>query len=327
MRHKMLRVVVLGMLCSFIAAAHAADPWPNKPVRLIVTQPAGSSPDTTARLVAHRLSELWGQQMVVENKAGANGNIGLDFVSKAAPDGYTLGLGVPSTMTINPFMYKKMSFNPMEDLIPVTQIGSVPFALLVNPKLPVRNVKELIAYAKARNGEMNYSSAGIGNIGQLAAELLAARGGVTMHHIPNKGDAPAVLDVMGGQTDMIFVGLPAVAGHVRAGRLRLIAVGGTQRVAAFPDVPTIQESGPAFADVVVQGWNGFVMPVGTPREIVNKIQRDVAKVLGSQEVKDQLNTTTGLIVKVSTPDEFGAFMRAESSKWAKLISALNLKVE
>lgn len=321
------RAILLSVTSAIFIPAQAAEPWPNRPIRLIVAQPAGSGADTNARLVAQRLSELWGHPWVVENRAGANGNIGMDAVAKAAPDGYTVGYGVPSTMTINPFLYKSMSFKPMEDLMPVTQIGSVPFALVVNPKLPVRNVKELIAYAKLRKGELNYSSAGVGNLGHLAAELLALRGGVTMHHIPGKGDSPGLQDVAAGQTDMMFVGLPAAAPHVRSGRVRLIAIAGTQRVPAFPDVPTIQETGPAFADVVIQGWSGLVVPTGTPRDIVAKIHQGAVKALGTQQVRGHLNTTTGLIVKVSTPDEFGAFMRAESGKWGKLISDLNVKVE
>lgn len=322
----------LARLCaSLLAAACMSSPalantWPNKPIKLIVAQPAGSSPDTTARQIALKLSDVWGEQMVVENKAGANGNIGMQAVATAPADGYTVGLGVPSNMTINPFLYK-MPFNPLQDLVPVAQIGSVPFALVVNPKLPVHNVKELVAYAKSLKGEMNYSSAGIGNIGHLAAELLADRGGFSMHHIPNKGDAPALQDVMAGQTQVMFVGIPAVAGHARSGRLRLIAVGGTQRLPAFPDVPTIQEAGAAFNDVVIQGWNGIVAPAGTPREVINKMAQDVAKVLDSKEVRDQITTSTGLVVKVSSPDEFNTFIRAESSKWGKLISALNIKVQ
>jgi tripartite-type tricarboxylate transporter receptor subunit TctC len=323
----LLRMAAAGAACLALAPLQAAEPWPTKTVRLVVAQPAGSSADTTARLLAQRLSDAWGQQVVVDNRAGANGIIGMDSVAKSAPDGYTIGFGVPSTMTINQFIYKKMPFNPLEDLMPVTQIGSVPFALLVNPKLPVNNVKELIAYAKSRNGEMNYSSAGIGNIGQLAAELLAMRGGVTMHHIPNKGDSPALLDVIGGQTDMMFAGLPGAVTHVRSGRLRLIAVGGTQRVPSFPDVPTIQESGPAFEDVVIQGWNGLVVPAGTPRDIIVKVQQDAAKALDTPEIRAQFNTGTGLIVRVTTPDEFGAFMKAEAGKWSKLIAKLNLQIE
>jgi len=318
----------MGALALMAAAAltsintsHAADSWPNRQVTVIVAQAAGSSADTSARIIARALGKLWGQSVVIENKVGADGLIGVNYVARAPADGYTIGYAAPSNMTINQFIYKKMPFRPLQDLDPVTQMTNVPFALVVNPKLPVHNVHELVAYAKEKKGELNFSSAGVGNVGHLAAELLSLHAGIKMHHIPNKGDSPALMDVASGNTDLMFVPLPGANASIKAGRVRLIAIGGTSRVAAYPDVPTIEESG--FPGVTVSGWGGVIAPVGTPPAVVEKIQADVQQVLQLPEVTNYL-ASTGSQAVGSEPAVFKLFLKSESQKWSQVIKQIGL---
>lgn len=301
-----------------------AQTYPARMVKLVIPQAPGSTADMLARLLASKLSTAWGQQVVVENRSGANGIIGMDYVAKSAPDGYTLGLAAPSTLTINQFVYKNMPFQPLKDLIPVTQTTAIPFALVINAKLPVKNVQELVAYGKQKPNGMNFSSPGTGNLGHLAAELFAEQTGLTMNHIPSRGDTPGLMDVMGGQTDLMFVTLPAAAALLSTGKLRLLAVCGTQRDASVPDVPTLAEAG--VPDVVISGWTGLVAPAGTPADIVNKISQDVARQLASPELQASI-AQQGSLVVTNTPQVFARFIDSEAQKWSKVVVATKLQLD
>ncbi len=301
-----------------------AQAFPGKPVRFVIAQGAGSSADGVARYLGSKLSPIWGQQVVVENKPGANGIVGLQYLATQPADGHAFALAAPSTMTINQFVYKKMPVKPLDDFMAVTQLTTVPFALVVNPNFPPKNVRELVALAKQKEGALNYSSPGVGNLSHLAAELLSTKAGIKMQHVPNKGDAAALLDVMSGQTQFMFITLPGAMTHVRSGKLRLMAVLGTQRLPIYPDVPTVAESG--FPEVVVEGWSGVIAPAGTPAPVVDKIQKDFAKILGEQEVRDYL-AGQGQNAIGSTPDAFKTFMRNEADKWSKVVSAIGLQID
>ena len=316
--------VAIATLLALGAVQANAQTFPEKPVHLVVGQAPASSADNIARYLGVRLSAIWGQQAIVDNKPGANGIISQQFVAQSPPDGYTLFMAAPSSMTINQFVYAKMPFKPLEDFAPVTELTSIPFALLVNPSLPVKTVKDLVNLAKQKPGALNYSSPGTGNLGHLAAELLSTQAGIKMQHIPNKGDTPALLDVMTGQTQLMFVSMPAAVPHIRSGKLKLLAVAGTSRVAAFPDVPTIAESG--FPEVVVEGWAGVVAPAGTPPAVIAKLQKDFATVLADPQVRDYFGGQGQGIVG-STPEAFRDFMRGEAQKWSKVVTAIGLKVD
>lgn len=300
-----------------------AQSYPNRPVKIIVAQAPGASPDVVARTLASKLSDVWKTSVIVENKPGANGNLGMDIVAKALPDGYTLGLVVPSVMVINPFVYKNMPFKPLEDLAPITQVSSIIFSLVSNPQRPYQNVDELITYAKKRPSEINYSSAGVGNLQHLAAELFSTKVGIKMNHIPNKGDSAALVDVMGGQTDIMFVPLPSAINQIKAGKLNLMALASKKRVSQFPNVPTMIELGQP--EVLIEGWTGLVAPNGTPDNILEDIQKAVHQIIIDANTKNSIESQ-GFEVVGSTPKEFKQFLRQESNKWSGVVqkSAINL---
>ncbi len=320
---RLLYVSVLCLIGASFSKLSFSQAYPNRTVKIIVAQAAGSSPDVVARTLATKLSDIWKTSVIVENKPGANGNLGMDLVAKASPDGYTLGLVVPSVMVINPFVYKNMPFKPMEDLAPITQISSIIFSLVSNPQRPYQSVDDLISYAKKRPGEINYSSAGVGNLQHLAAELFSLKAGIKMNHIPNKGDSAAIVDVMGGQTDLMFVPLPSAINQIKAGKLHLMALASKKRVSQFPNVPTMIELGQP--DVVIEGWTGLVAPNGTPDNILEDIQKAIHQIVFDANTKNSIESQ-GFEVVASTPKEFKQFLRQESSKWSNVIqkSAINL---
>lgn len=305
------------------AVVHAQN-FPARTVRIIVSQAPGSSADTIARLIATRLSQKWSRSVVVENRPGANGNVGMNAVVRAAPDGYTLGLATPSVMTINPLIYKSMPFRPLEDLVAVVQTTKLVLGLFANPRLPIKTTSELIAYAKTRSEGLNVSSAGVGNLGHLAAELFASQAGVHITHIPNKGDTPGLLDVASGQTDVMFAPLPSGMSLLEGGRLNLIAVASASRSPTFPSVPTLAESG--LRNVVTDGWTGVVAPAGTPPAIVVQIQRAVSAVLAEDEVKKSIKHQ-GFEIAGSSSEEFSALIRQDSKKWGDLIRSSGIKLD
>jgi len=314
-------LALLAWLAGAPCMAQATE-WPNRQVRFIVAQAPGSSADGSARQIAAALAAIWKQPVVVENKAGANGIIGMSAVQQAPPDGYTIGYAAPGNMTVNQFIYKEIPFDPLKDFTPVTQMTSIPFALVVNGKLPVKTVPELIAYIKNKPQGVNYSSAGVGNVGHLAAELFATRAGVKLYHIPNKGDSPALLDVASGTTDFMFLPLPGAMATIRSGNVRLIAVGGRQRIDAFSDVPTLDESG--LKGMYVEGWSGVVAPPGLPAGIARKIQADFSKALAEKSVVGYLRTSSPLAVG-STAEQFKSFMDDEAAKWSGVIDSIGLR--
>ncbi|GAA4328947.1 tripartite tricarboxylate transporter substrate binding protein BugE [Pigmentiphaga soli] len=316
-----MAALILHAVLGF-AGAHAQS-YPARAVRIIVPQAPGSSADAIARMVATKLGEKWPAAVVVENRPGANGNVGMDAVAKSAPDGYTLGLAVPSTMTVNPLVYKTMPFKPQEDLAAVSQLTAITFGMFANPQLPARTPAELVAYAKTRPQGLNFSSAGVGNLGHLAAELFAAQTGVPMTHVPNKGDTPGLMDVMSGQTDAMFAPLPSGVSFVQGGRLRLLAIASPRRSPLFPEVPTLGESG--IPNVVTEGWTGLVVPAGTPPATIAIIQKAVAGVLADPEVAEAIRKQ-GFDVAGSTSEQFATLMRQESKKWSDLIAARSLKL-
>jgi tripartite-type tricarboxylate transporter receptor subunit TctC len=306
------------------AGAAPAQDFPNKPLRLIVAQPAGSSADILMRMVAQKLTESLGQNVLVDNRPGANGIIGMDALAKSRPDGYTIAMAAPSPMTVNQFIYKSLPYKPLEDFAPVTQTTGITFALVANPNLAAKTVGELVALAKAKPDSLNYSSPGIGNLSHLGAELLSSEAGIKMRHIPNKGDTPALLDVMSGNTDFTIITMPAALPHIRSGKLRLIATAGRTRSPVFPDVPTIAESG--YPAVVIEGWSGIIAPAGTPPEVVAKLQREISKLFTLPEFKETVGKQ-GADVAGTTPDAFAAFIRAEAAKWARVVKTSGIQLD
>ena len=310
-----------GLLC--LAAVASAQNFPGRAVRIVVAQAPGSSADALARGIAGKMAEGWKSAVVIDNKPGANGNLGMDLVAKAQADGLTLGLAVPSVMTVNPYVYKNMPFKPLEDLVGVTQTTSIVFGLHVNPKLGLKTVADLLAYAKRQPNGLNYSSAGVGNLGHLAGELLALQTGLKMTHIPNKGDTPGLLDVMGGQTDLMFAPVPSAVNYVRSGRLQLLAVAATKRSPPFPEVPTLIESG--LPQVVVEGWTGIVAPAATPPAVIAEIQRAVNAALADPAIRASVEQQ-GFEIVGSNARDFSQFMKQESAKWGELIQKAGLKL-
>lgn len=317
----LIRWAPVAALALLGAPQGAAQEYPARPLRIIVSQAAGSSVDILGRLIAARLTDAWGQQVVVENRPGANAIIGMELAARAKPDGYTLAMVVPSAMTVNQFIYRKLPYDPLRDFAPITQSTAIAFVLVANPALPVKSVKDLVALGKARPGELNYSSSGIGNLTHLAGELFGLGAGVKAVHVPNKGDTPALLDVMTGQTAYMFSTMPVAVPQIESGKLRLLAVCGTSREAGFPDVPTLAETG--LRDVVIQGWTGMAAPAGTSAAIIAKLQKEIARHLLAADVKEQL-ARQGAQPVGSTPEQFSTFIRAETEKWAKVIKSAGL---
>ncbi|HZP88375.1 MAG TPA: tripartite tricarboxylate transporter substrate binding protein [Burkholderiales bacterium] len=316
------------MRCLFVAifvliSSYAiAQDYPSHPVRIVVSQGPGSSTDIQARLLAEKMSQAWGEQVYIENKVGANGIIGMQELAKSKPDGYSLGTASPSALTYNQFIYKDLPYRPSEDYVPITQISTLTFVLAVNPKLSVKSVAELVALAKSKPDELTYSSPGIGNLSHLGTELFAAETGIKVRHIPNKGDAPALTDVISGNTDFIINTLPSMLPHIMSGRLRALAVAGSSRSSALPGVPTIAESG--YPRVLVEGWVGMVAPAGTPPSIVAKVQQEVAQQLSTPELKEAL-AKQGSNAVGSSPEAFAAFVKSESSKWKRVIETAKMQ--
>ena len=312
---------ILGLLLMLAAAAAAA--WPDKPLRVVHGFAAGGGADIFLRTVVPKFSENLGQQVLVDYRTGAGGNLAMEAVAKAAPDGYTLLMGTPGLAT-NAFLYDKLPFDPLKDLAPISLIGSVPNALIATPTLPANSVRELIALAKAQPGKLNYASSGTGTSLHLAAELFLVSAGLQMQHIPYKGGAQAQTDVMGGQAQIMFNVLPSALPQIKAGKLKVLAVTGRTRSEALPDVPTMIEAGvPGYTATT---WNGILVTGGTPREIVLKLNDALVRAMKTPEMKEAL-ARIGQDPLWSTPEEFAAFLREETEKWRKVIQATGLKAQ
>jgi tripartite-type tricarboxylate transporter receptor subunit TctC len=306
------------------ASAAAAQPFPSKPVKIIVAFPAGGGTDIVARIVGQKLNEAWGQPVVIDNRAGASGTIGTEAAARAEPDGYTLFMATMGNMVANQHLYPKMAVDPLRAFAPVTKVVDVHFVLLANPSFEANSVAELIALARKRPGEIPYSSSGPGGAPHLAMELFKRQAGVDLVHIPYKGSAPSFNDLIGGRVMLTMDSLVQSLPHINSGRMKALAVLGPKRTALLPDVPTISESGvPGYA---LTNWFGLVAPVGTSKDVLLKINSDVRRILREADLRKKM-ADLGADVVGNTPDEFGAAMRAESAQWAEVIKAANIRVE
>jgi tripartite-type tricarboxylate transporter receptor subunit TctC len=309
------------MLYPSLAQAQA---YPAKPIHFVVPYPPAGPLDTVARLVGQRVSESMGQPIVVENKPGAGGNIGADLVAKAAPDGYTLLMGAVATHAINPTLYASIPYDAQKDFIPVTQIASTPNVLVVNPSLPVTNVHDFIAYAKAHPGSLNFGSGSTGSAGHLAGELFKSMAGVEMTHVPYKGAAPAMNDLIGGRIQLMFDNLASSLAQIKAGKVRALAVTTARRTELAPELPTIAESGlPGFD---INTWFGLFVPAGTPPAIVQRLHDEFVKALAAPDVRARM-LALGAEPVGNTPGQFAQYIRSEALKYAKLVKASGAKVD
>ena len=317
-----LLAVALSALSPVSALAQAA--WPTRPVTLVVPFPPGGGTDTGARLVAQRLSQRWGQTELIENKGGAAGQIGADFVSKAKPDGYTLLMGNIGTQSINPSLYAKLPYDPNKAFAPISLVAELPLAMMVNPTVAAKSPKEFVALAKSQPGKLNYSSSGSGGAPHLAAEMFKDSTGTFILHIPYRGGGPAIADLLGGTVQLSFMTVLEAMGHIKAGKLRALAVTSSQRVSALPDVPTLSETvSPGFNSI---SWIGLLAPAGTPAAVVDKIAADVREVLDNPEVKGRV-VDLGGIPRSTTPAEFAQLIESDRKRYAKIIKERGITVD
>jgi tripartite-type tricarboxylate transporter receptor subunit TctC len=319
----LLRVIFAALLVGFSQQAALAQ-YPSKPVHIVVPYPPGGAVDAFARVLSQQLSDVWSQQVVVENRPGASTMIGAEQVAKSPADGYTLLLTAELTFVTVPHLYEKIPFDPLKDFAPITALVSATQALVANPSLPAKTVKDIVALAKTKPGELSYGSFGIGSTGHLNMEVLQAMTGVRFNHVPYTGAGPAMNDVIGGHINFMFAALSIVKGNVQAGKLRMIGVGSDHRSREFPDVPTISESGARGFEA--KSWFGLAAPAGTPADIIKKINKDVAKVLSDPAFADRYLAAQGLESIVSSPEQFVTFIRDETAKWGKVVKDANIKI-
>jgi tripartite-type tricarboxylate transporter receptor subunit TctC len=313
---KLVRVVVTAGILAFVALSAAAQNYPAKPIRIVAPYPPGGPTDILARIIGQKMYEDWGQPVVVESKPGAGGNVGTDYVARAAPDGYTLLMGASGPLAINVTLFSKLPYDPSTDLAPVIHVASVPLVLVVHPSLPVKSLEDFIVLLKSKPGQLNYGSAGPGTVQHMTAELFKFMAKVEMVHIPYKGAAPAVADVVGGQVPIMFDSMISCIPHVKGGRLRALAITGLTRSALLPDVPTVEESGvPRFE---ATAWYGVVAPATVPKDIIGKLNGEMLKVLRLPDVKQRL-AEMGTDFVGGSPEQFGRFIKAEITKWAKVV--------
>lgn len=309
---------------AIISSAAFSQTYPVKPIRMIVPFPAGGGSDTMGRVVGQKLGVRLGQQIVVENRPGAGGSIGAEIVAKAAPDGYTLLLGSTSEIAQYPNVNPKIAYNPQRDFAPISLVGNVPLILVAHPSLPVKTVKELVALAKSRPGEINFSSAGNGSTTHLAVELLILTTGIRMTHVPYKGSAPAVTDLVAGNVQVGIPTMPAALPFVKAGRLKALAVSTAKRSPAMPHVPTMQEGGVDRYDTAL--WTGILAPSGTPNTILLRLQNEIANIIRLPDVEEAL-AKQGAEPASSTPEQFSAYIRIELAKWAKVVKESGVRFD
>ena len=316
--------VALTQLLFMHAPVAAQGAYPNKSVKLIVPFPPGGGNDVIGRVIAQKLSDRWGQTVVVDNRAGANGIVGLQALTQSAPDGYTLAVGAAGPLAVNPSLYARLPYDPIKDFAPITNMVNYPLLLVTHPSVPVKNVRELVALAKAKPDQLSYASPGSGNSGHLAGELFNSMAGVQTVHIPYKGQGPALTDLLSGQVSMLYSSIPSVIQQVKSGQLRALAVGSAKRLPSLPDIPTLAESGvPGYE---AYSWVGLVAPAHTPADIVKKIHRDVSDILKDKEVAEKLNQQGALPVG-DTPEEFGLYIKNEIAKWGKVVRDANIKAD
>ena len=314
-------VLAVSMLCPAMALAQA---WPNKTIRMIVPFPAGGGVDYIGRIVGKGLSDRLGQQVVIDNRPGANAILGLEALKASAPDGYTIAAASAGPLAVNPFIYAKLPHDTLKDFTQIANMVSFPLLLVSHPSLPVKNVKELIALAKARPGEISYSSPGSGNTGHLAAALFESMAKVKTQHIPYKGTAPAVLAVLSGEAQLTWSSIPTILPHVRGGRVRALGVGNAQRIPSLPEFPTVAEAGvPGFESYA---WGGMIGPANMPRDIVQRLNKEIVDTLKQKDVIDRM-LSEGTVPTPSSPEEFTAYMKSELKKWGDVVKLANIKAE
>lgn len=322
MKHVLLICFFFGALGIAVSGAYSQS-YPTKPIRLIVPYPPGGGTDIIGRTVARKLSDVFGQQVVVDNRGGAGGTIGTEIVAKSPADGYTI-LMAPTSHVINPSIYSKLPYDTAKDFIPITLAASATIVLASHPSLPVKSVKELIAYAKRKPGQINFGSAGNGTVFHLTGELFKRQAGIDMIHVPFKGGGPTVANLVGGQVSLAFETMLALSPHIKAGKVRGLAVTSAQRSTVMPELPTIAELG--FPDIVAENWYGFYAPTGTAKAVVTKLSTEIAKILKQRDVKE---TFQGLGTEVvgSTPEQLGDYVRKELAKWSKTAKEAGARVD
>ncbi len=312
------------MLAALVVAPAQAQSYPSKPVRWIVPLPPGGSTDLISRLLAQKLSEMWRVQVVVENRVGAAGTIGLAAAAKSPPDGYTIALGQTGNLAVAPGLYPKLGYDPLKDLAPVTQVLSTPMLLVAHPSLPVRSVRGLIALARSQPSSITYASGGSGGQTHLPMELFEKTTGVKMVHVPYKGIGPSVVALVSGEVATGLSSIPPVLPHVKSGKLRALGITSARRYKGLPEVPTMAQDGVPGYDVSV--WYGVVMPGGTPKEIITRVHADVVRILAQPDVNERLTADAGEVV-AGTPEAFGAYIKAELARWTKVITETGAKAE
>ena len=319
---KRLLIGTLVLACA-ASAAHAQN-YPNKPVRIIVGLAAGGTTDVFTRVLAQRLTDAWGQNVLVENRPGASGMIGAEAVAKAAPDGYTLLVSPQTSLAVAPALYGKAPYDTLKDFAPVSLLGSTPLVMIVHPSFPAQTFNEFIALAKKPGTKLTFGSGGIGSSPHMTGELIGAHLGIKMTHVPYKGENPAIADTIGGQIPIMFGNLPVALPHVQSGKLRALATTTAQRSPLAPEIPTVAEGG--MKDFEMATWYGMLAPAGTPPELVAKIQRDAARVLNDRETKERL-TKMGVDLVLNTPEAFRAYLQSEIARYTSIIKANGLKAE
>jgi tripartite-type tricarboxylate transporter receptor subunit TctC len=322
-RWTMLRRGVFGLALALAAAAATAQSYPSRPVRFIIPFPPGGSNDIVGRMAAAQLGERLGQQVVVDNRGGAGGTIGTDIAAKAPPDGYTLLL-ISTAYTFNTSIYRQLPYDPVKSFVPVAIIGAGPGVLVVNPRLPVASVQELVALAKQKPGQLNNASAGIGSFQHLASELFKIQAGIDLLHVPYKGGGPAMMDLIGGQADVSVGSLIQMLPHIRSGKLKALGTTGTRRAAVLPDVPTVAEAGvPGYE---ATNWWGILAPAGTPQPVIDRLHAELAAIVASAETKKRLETEGAEGRQMSQAD-FGRFIADETTKWARVVKEAGIRAE
>jgi tripartite-type tricarboxylate transporter receptor subunit TctC len=320
----MAKLLLIVFALSLATATWAQADWPSRPIRMIVPFPPGGPTDIVARPLAQKLAETLGQQVVIDNKGGAGGTIGADFVAKSPPDGYTVLMGTVGTQAINATLYPALAYDPVRDFVPVTLIAAAPVALVVHPSVAAKSIAELLALAKQKPGELTFGSAGSGTPGHLSGEIFKSMTGAPIVHVPYKGSAPAVQDLLGGQIKLMFDPVQSVLPHIKSGKIRAIAVSSARRSAVLPEVPTIAEGGVAGYETTA--WWGVVAPAKTPRQIANRLHAAIGKALANADVKGRL-ADIGIETVGSGPDDFAAFQRAEIAKWGRAVKMSGAKVD
>lgn len=322
-KRAVLSSLMIVMAVAAECAIAAAGEFPSKPVRIISPYPPGGGNDIVSRIIAENLTQQWGQNVIVDNRPGAGGNVGTEAAAKAAPDGYTMVMGSLSH-PINASLYSRLPFDPVADFAPITLIASGSYILAAHPSLPVKDVKSLVALVKSRPGQINYGSAGNGSGGHLGMELFKLMSGAEIVHVPYKGTAPAMIDTIAGQVSLDMDNMLALLPHVKANRLRALAVTSLKRSALLPDVPTMDESG--YRGFEVSPWFGTLAPAGTPKEIIARINRDTVKILNVPKVRERL-LAQGAEIVGNTPEQFLKYLKAEVQKWAKVVKATGARVD